>query len=375
VSGTEAVAVDGPDRFARALLVQDWDQDRLAAATAILVGVGALGNEVAKNLALAGVGRLVLCDPDTVSVGNLSRTVLFTGADLGRPKAVVAAERLRPLAPAADLDVRQADLVSGVGLGELAQAEAVLGCLDSIQARMTLLGRCALVEAPLVDGGTRDWGGEVRLRLSVEEPCYACPLGARERGADDLPRSCTEPRNRQPAPATIGSTAMIASWMTMAALRILMGHPPSYRLLAIDGVGGRTTPVAVVRDQTCPYHAPLGGPVHTANVTVHDSVGDLLATLPAGSEPLAWREIPIPARCPKGCGYAVPQNADMQEENLPRFGASSVCRSCGTLVPRRFTTRLRDTDAERSLADAGVAPHEILPVRLTEGGYQWCRLR
>ena len=67
----------------QAALIPGWDQRRLAAATVVVIGVGALGNEVAKNLALAGIGRLVLCDPDVVSVSNLSRTVLFGAAGRG----------------------------------------------------------------------------------------------------------------------------------------------------------------------------------------------------------------------------------------------------------------------------------------------------
>jgi molybdopterin/thiamine biosynthesis adenylyltransferase len=93
--------------------------------------VGALGNEVAKNLALLGVGRVVLCDPDTVDATNLSRAVLFTPADVGRRKVDAAADALARLAPGTVVQRRGTDLVRGVGLGELADADLVLGCLDS----------------------------------------------------------------------------------------------------------------------------------------------------------------------------------------------------------------------------------------------------
>ena len=80
-------------RYDRQKLIAWWDQERVAAARVLLVGAGALGNEVLKNLALTGVGRTLVWDPDTIERSNLSRTVLFREEDEGRNKAVVAAER------------------------------------------------------------------------------------------------------------------------------------------------------------------------------------------------------------------------------------------------------------------------------------------
>src|SRR5690242_1832673 len=99
VTGDGATDAEAADRYARQVLVPGWAQTRLAAATAVVAGTGALGNEVAKNLALAGVGRLVLCDPDVVDTGNLSRATLFTAADVGRRKVDAAADALARLVP------------------------------------------------------------------------------------------------------------------------------------------------------------------------------------------------------------------------------------------------------------------------------------
>ncbi|MEY9927465.1 molybdopterin/thiamine biosynthesis adenylyltransferase [Catenulispora sp. GP43] len=353
------------DRFARTRLVEGWDQDRLAAATAVVMGVGALGNEVAKNLALAGVGRLILCDPDTVAVANLSRTVLFTEADVGRPKADVAADALARLSPGTAVTVRRADLVAGVGLGELADADLVLGCLDTLRARMRLLGRCALVDAALVDGGTLPWGGEVRLRLAGDEACYACALSPRERGASDLPWSCAEPFDAGPVPSTIAGTAAVASWMTFAALGVLFATPPRYRILDINALTGRSGPVSVTRAADCPHHLPLTGPVEPIPVSVRDTVGALLEALPAGSDPLAWREFPLQAHCPQTGDYDLCQAGD------PGAGG---CPGCGTTMRTRSSTRLRDAAAGQHLDALGVAPEEILPVRSAKGEYLWRRL-
>src|ERR1700710_2812493 len=85
--------IDDDDRYSRLRLIPWWRQERLAAAKVLVVGAGALGNEVIKNLALLGIGTTYLIDLDDVEPSNLSRSVLFRQADGGRPKAVVAAER------------------------------------------------------------------------------------------------------------------------------------------------------------------------------------------------------------------------------------------------------------------------------------------
>src|SRR6185295_2736964 len=85
------------DRFSRFRLISWWDQLRLQRARVLVIGAGALGNEIIKNLALLGVGRVFIADLDRIETSNLSRSVLFRAADCGQGKARVAAERARDL--------------------------------------------------------------------------------------------------------------------------------------------------------------------------------------------------------------------------------------------------------------------------------------
>jgi molybdopterin/thiamine biosynthesis adenylyltransferase len=358
------------DRFHRQRLIGGWDQDRLDRATVVVMGVGALGNEVAKNLALAGVGRLILCDPDTVSVSNLSRTVLLGADDLGRPKAEAAAHALHRLNPGTLTDPRTADLSTGVGLGELADADLVLGCLDSRRSRLRLLGRCALADAALVDGGTQPWGGEIRVRRAAADPCYGCGLTAGQRSVSDRPWSCADLVEEGPAASSIASTALIASWMSLAALRTLFAEPLPYLLMRVDGVAGVSEPVTPRRDPDCPHHRPIEGPVTSVPVTHRDTVAELLAALEPGQEPLVWGEFTLPRACP-ACGH-YPENV-RNRVGLADIDVSS-CGNCGALVRPRPSQRLREADPGAGLDALGVAPEEILPVRLPEGGYTWRRL-
>jgi len=95
---------DDADRYARLRLIRWWDQDRLRAAKVLVVGAGAIGNEVLKNLALVGIGHMVVVDFDTIEDSNLARCVLFRAADRGESKAQVAGRALQQLNP--DVDVR-----------------------------------------------------------------------------------------------------------------------------------------------------------------------------------------------------------------------------------------------------------------------------
>jgi molybdopterin/thiamine biosynthesis adenylyltransferase len=79
------------DRFARFRQIQWWDQGKLANARVLLIGAGAIGNEVIKNLALLGVGHVAIADMDRIEQSNLSRSVLFNASDDGKHKATVAA--------------------------------------------------------------------------------------------------------------------------------------------------------------------------------------------------------------------------------------------------------------------------------------------
>lgn len=352
------------ERHARASLISGWDPPRLAASIVVLAGVGALGNEVAKNLALAGVGRLILCDPDTVAESNLSRTVLFEPADVGRPKVDAAARTLARLAPDVAVLTRQEDLVRGVGLGELADADAVVGCLDSPRARLRLLGRCSLVGAALVDGGTRPWGGEIHLRVDPADPCYGCTLAPADRADSDHPNSCLD-LDRRAQPASIVAPTLVAAWMTAAVIQLLLGERPAWRIVDVDAAGGRAEPVAAVRDDSCAYHNPIGR-VESVDVSNTATIDQLLSVLPATAEPLGWAVFPQPGVC-----YHCMQPYDATYRSVD---PGIVCVRCGRWSRAALTDRLRDAPGRVPLHELGVAPQEILPVRDGQRGYRWLRL-
>src|SRR5688572_25832387 len=94
------------DRYHSLSISKVWELDRLRKARALVVGAGALGNEVVKNLAMMGVSLIVILDRDTVETANLTRSIFFREADHGSSKADVMAGRVKALNP--DVEIGRA---------------------------------------------------------------------------------------------------------------------------------------------------------------------------------------------------------------------------------------------------------------------------
>ena len=164
------------DRYARQRMVGCWDQEKISQASILVAGAGALGNEVLKNLALLGVGRILMVDFDRIEISNLSRSVLFREQDLHQPKASTAARALQQLNPEICVEAIDGDLETDLGLGQIRDYDLVLGCLDSIYARWALNRACQRAGRPWINAGINATVGEVSLHVPGEGACYECGM-------------------------------------------------------------------------------------------------------------------------------------------------------------------------------------------------------
>lgn len=189
-----------------------FDQQQVAAARIMVVGCGALGNEVLKNLVLLGVEHIVAVDFDIVEVGNLSRSVLFSkqDADDRRLKVEVIAERLKAMNPAVEVKTICGDIAYDVGLGLIRQMDVVIGCVDSRWARYCINRLCMRAGIPWVDGGIEELEGTARVFVPGKN-CYACNLGPE--GLKDLARRmpCSGIIRRQEQAGHAPTTSIVAS--------------------------------------------------------------------------------------------------------------------------------------------------------------------
>ena len=177
-------------RFARLEAIEWWDQSLLAKARVVVAGAGALGNEVIKNLALLGVGQVVIVDLDRVELSNLSRSVLFRESDEGEAKAECAARMARQIYP--DMKVRPivGNLLADLGLGFFRWADVVVGALDNREARVFVNSACAKVGTPWIDGGIEVLNGIVRGFHPPATACYECTMSRVDWDLLNKRRSC-----------------------------------------------------------------------------------------------------------------------------------------------------------------------------------------
>ncbi|MDR1761465.1 MAG: ThiF family adenylyltransferase [Bacteroidales bacterium] len=153
-------------------------------AKVMVVGAGALGNEVLKNLGLFGVGHIVVVDFDQIEYSNLTRSILFRpeDADKGLYKAEVVAKRIKEVNPTIEAQAICGDLSTGVGLGVYRRVDVVIGCLDGVWARMLLNRQCFRVNKIFIDGGIGDLDGYATgYQLGVN--CYECHLSEQQKMA------------------------------------------------------------------------------------------------------------------------------------------------------------------------------------------------
>jgi len=198
------------DRYARHRLIPWWDQEKLSHSRVLVVGAGALGNEVLKNLALLGVGRIMVVDFDVVELSNLCRSVLFSGEDIGRPKAQAAAEAIRKLNPEISVDWMRGDVELDLGLNTIAEFDIVLGCVDSVNGRWAVNRACMHVGIPWINAGISATAGEVAFFHPKTGGCYECGMTDGMWRRFNERYSCMLLLKRMP-PQAVPTTAVVAS--------------------------------------------------------------------------------------------------------------------------------------------------------------------
>ena len=214
------------DRFHRFKLIGWWDQNKLACAKVVVIGAGALGNEIIKNLALLGIGNLFVADKDRIENSNLSRSVLYRESDSGEFKATVAARSAKEIYPQMNVAFFNGDIVHDLGLGIFRWADVVIGGLDNREARLAINRACWKVNRPWIDGAIEQIQGVARVFVP-DGPCYECTMSQRDWQLLQMRRSCNllsrEEMERGKTPTTPTISSIIAGVQCQEAVKLLHG--------------------------------------------------------------------------------------------------------------------------------------------------------
>ncbi|HEV3120648.1 MAG TPA: ThiF family adenylyltransferase, partial [Isosphaeraceae bacterium] len=273
--------IDDSDRYSRLRLISWWRQEVIQSARVLVVGAGALGNEVLKNLALLGLGSITVIDLDEVEPSNLSRSVLFRDGDAGRPKAEVAAQRAQEINPTIRVRPIQGDVITDLGLGHFADQNLVIGCLDNREARLWVNRQCWKVGTPWVDAGIQEIQGVVKVFVPPHSACYECAMTERDYQLLNLRYSCPLLARDEilagkvPTAPTIAS--MMAALQVQEALKLLHGIPAAAGCaLVFNGVTNQFYTTQLPFRDDCLSHETYP-PAQPLNLGHANSVGELFA--------------------------------------------------------------------------------------------------
>jgi len=171
--GSLATAEQQLERYDRQLRLKGWNQARLQSATVLIVGIGALGCEVSKNLALMGVGELILVDNDVVELSNLSRQMLFTDSDIGKSKSLVAKDRLEAINPHLRVRALNGD-VRKFSTEIFEESDVICSCVDNWPTRRWINSLAVELEKPLVDVAMEGFYANVQDVMPGRTACIEC---------------------------------------------------------------------------------------------------------------------------------------------------------------------------------------------------------
>ncbi len=256
-------------RYARHLVLKEIGgpgQQALLSARVAIVGAGGLGGPLGVYLAAAGLGHITLIDDDIVELSNLQRQIQFTTDDIGHPKAMVMANRLRAMNP--DIVVRPViDRLNAENAVDLLGGhDLFLDGVDGFQTRFDINAASLTLKTPMLSGALGRWGGQIAgFSGTTLGPCYRCWV-------PDIPpdaQSCAQVGIVGALAGIIGTMMglEVIKYVTQAGDSILCpvrpdqtidndakdGHLQNGKILIYDGLTQQSRILTLRKDPQCPH--------------------------------------------------------------------------------------------------------------------------
>src|SRR5260370_37952362 len=247
------------DRFSRLRLIPWWNEEEIPETRVLVVGAGALGNEVLKNLALLGFKQIVVVDLDRIEESNLSRAVLYRTEDVGQFKAEVAAEAVKALSPEAMVQPLVANILYDCGLGLFHWSDLIIAGLDKREARLWINRAAWKMKRPWVDGAIEGINGVARVFVPGSPSCYECTLGETDWALLERRMSCNllarEEETAGKVPTTPTISSIIAAVQVQEAVKLIHGLPTlAGRGYIFEGLNHTSYVVEYTENPDCMSH-------------------------------------------------------------------------------------------------------------------------
>jgi molybdopterin/thiamine biosynthesis adenylyltransferase len=134
-------------------------QEKLMDTSVLIIGAGGLGVVVASYLSSMGIGRIGICDFDSIEESNLHRQFLYTPEDIGRKKSTVLSKKLKLQNPGiqlVDFNVR----LNNENVESIFETfQIICDCTDNLDSRFLIDKFCKKGNKTLIHGAVSDWQG------------------------------------------------------------------------------------------------------------------------------------------------------------------------------------------------------------------------
>ncbi|MEX2144439.1 MAG: ThiF family adenylyltransferase [Anaerolineales bacterium] len=359
------------DRLGTFEFISWWEREKVSNARVMVVGAGALGNEVVKNLALMGIGSMYIVDFDKIEAANLSRSILFREKDGGREKSQIAAARAKEINPDVNVQYLHGDVTTEIGLGVFRRMDVIIGCLDNREARLAVNRFAYWMKKPWVDGAIQELLGLVRVFVPGDGACFECTLTEQARRDLALRYSCPLLARQNillgKVPTTPTIASIIGAMQAQEALKLIHDLPVEPgKVTHFNGYTNHVHTTAYLPDADCESHWIYGEvnelPLRAESSTLREMLDLVQADLGDNAVLELDQELVLSLNC---------MNCNTSEQVLKPLAQVTFeaghCPNCGQMREVNLTHTIHgDEDfADRTLLSVGVPSLHIL--RATNG--------
>lgn len=354
------------DRLGTFEFISWWEREKVENAKVMVVGAGALGNEVIKNLVLMGIGNIFVVDFDTIELANLSRSVLFRESDTGRKKAEVAAARAKEINPNVHVQYVHGDVTSAIGLGIFRRMDVIFGCLDNREARLAVNRFSYWINKPWVDGAIQEFLGLARVFVPGEGACFECSLTEQARRDLSIRYSCPLLARENillgKVPTTPTIASIIASIQSQEALKLIHNKPVKPgSVIHFNGMTNEVHTTAYTPVEDCESHWTYGEITELPLRADSTTLSDLLQVAHSDLGPDAVIELDQELILALSCSTCGTREEILQPISVVGFNRAH-CPTCGILREIEMTHTITGDEPflSRTLASVGVPVLHIL---------------